>query len=98
MRGRWRQGAGLALLVLAGVIALFGGRSGGGPKLSDDARRYPADERNVFVKQVRLLPVVPVLGPGTQRSQPIWVEDVAEYYAHALDLPAAETALYASSS
>jgi hypothetical protein len=53
MRGRWRQAAGLALLVLAGVIALFGGRSGGGPKLSDDARRYPADERKVYVKQVR---------------------------------------------
>jgi hypothetical protein len=53
MRGRRRQAAGLALLVLAGVIALFGGRSGGGPKLSGDARRYPADERKVFVKQVR---------------------------------------------
>ena len=53
MRGRWRQAAGLALLALAGVIALFGGRSGGGPKLSADARRYPADARKVFVKQVR---------------------------------------------
>ena len=53
MRGRWRQAAGLALLVLAGLIALFGGRSGGGPNLSDDARRHPADRRKVFVKQVR---------------------------------------------
>lgn len=48
-----RRAAGLALIAVAGVIALFGGRSGGGPKLSDDARRYPTDERKVFVKQVR---------------------------------------------
>ncbi len=52
MRGRWRRAAGLALLVLAGVIALFGGR-GGGPKPSGEARRYPADARKAFVKQVR---------------------------------------------
>jgi hypothetical protein len=52
-RGRWRFAAGLALIAVAGVIALLGGRSGGGPRLSDDARRYPADERKVFVRQVR---------------------------------------------
>jgi NADH dehydrogenase len=39
------------------------------------------------VRLARFAPVTPVVGPGTQRLQPIWVEDVAEYYAHALDQP-----------
>ena len=43
----------------------------------------------LFVKQVRLSPVVPVLGPGTQRSQPVWVDDVAAHFAVAIDLPGA---------
>jgi uncharacterized protein YbjT (DUF2867 family) len=34
-----------------------------------------------FIRQVRLSPLVPVLGPGLQRSQPIWVDDVAAYLA-----------------
>jgi uncharacterized protein YbjT (DUF2867 family) len=38
-----------------------------------------------FVRLARFSPVTPVVGPGTQRLQPIWVEDVAEYYARALD-------------
>jgi uncharacterized protein YbjT (DUF2867 family) len=42
-----------------------------------------------FVRLARFAPVTPIVGPGTQRMQPIWVEDVAEYYARALDLPAA---------
>ena len=42
-----------------------------------------------FVKQVRYSPVVTVIGTGRQRSQPIWVDDVAEYFARAVDLPAA---------
>ena len=42
-----------------------------------------------FVRLARFAPVTPIVGPGTQRLQPIWVEDVAEYYARALDLPAA---------
>jgi uncharacterized protein YbjT (DUF2867 family) len=40
-----------------------------------------------FVKQVKLSPVVTVIGPGRQRSQPIWVEDVAAYFARGIDLP-----------
>jgi NADH dehydrogenase len=39
-----------------------------------------------FVKQVKLSPVVTVIGPGRQRSQPIWVEDVAAYFARGIDL------------
>jgi NADH dehydrogenase len=42
-----------------------------------------------FLKLARFSPVTPIIGPGTQRIQPIWVDDVAEYYARALDLPEA---------
>jgi uncharacterized protein YbjT (DUF2867 family) len=34
-------------------------------------------------------PVTPIIGAGTQRIQPIWVEDVAEFFAKAVDEPAA---------
>jgi NADH dehydrogenase len=42
-----------------------------------------------FVRLARFAPVTPIIGAGTQRLQPIWVEDVAEYYARALTEPAA---------
>ncbi len=42
-----------------------------------------------FVRVARLAPVTPIVGPGTQRSQPIWVEDVASYFAAAVDSDAA---------
>jgi uncharacterized protein YbjT (DUF2867 family) len=42
-----------------------------------------------FVRLARFAPVTPIVGPGTRRLQPIWVEDVAAYYTRALDLPAA---------
>lgn len=42
-----------------------------------------------FVRLARFSPVTPIVGPGTQRLQPIWVEDLAEHFAGALDLPAA---------
>jgi NADH dehydrogenase len=42
-----------------------------------------------FVRLARFAPVTPIVGPGTRRLQPIWVEDVAEYYAHALSLSGA---------
>ena len=38
-----------------------------------------------FVRQVKLSPIVTVLGPGTQRIQPIWLEDVAQFYATIVD-------------
>ena len=34
-----------------------------------------------FLRLVRYSPVTPVVGPGTQRIQPIWVDDVAAYFA-----------------
>lgn len=40
-----------------------------------------------FVRLARFAPVTPIVGPGTQRLQPIWVEDLAEYHARALDEP-----------
>jgi uncharacterized protein YbjT (DUF2867 family) len=38
-----------------------------------------------FVRLARFAPVTPVVGPGTQRLQPIWIEDLAEYFALAVD-------------
>jgi uncharacterized protein YbjT (DUF2867 family) len=38
-----------------------------------------------FVRLARFAPVTPIVGPGTQRLQPIWIEDVAAYYVAALD-------------
>jgi len=42
-----------------------------------------------FVRQVRLSPVVTVLGPGSQRSQPIWLDDLAASVAASLVDPGA---------
>lgn len=42
-----------------------------------------------FRRLVRLSPVIPVFGTGNQRIQPIWIENVAEYYAAAIDRPEA---------
>ncbi|HWN22544.1 MAG TPA: complex I NDUFA9 subunit family protein [Gaiellaceae bacterium] len=42
-----------------------------------------------FKKIAKLAPVTPIPGPGTQRIQPIWVEDVAAYFADAVDKPEA---------
>ncbi|MGZ4383218.1 MAG: NAD(P)H-binding protein [Gaiellaceae bacterium] len=38
-----------------------------------------------FLRLVRLLPVTPVLGPGSQRIQPIWADDLAAYFDAAID-------------
>jgi uncharacterized protein YbjT (DUF2867 family) len=40
----------------------------------------------MFVRQVRWSPVVPVVGDGERRLQPIWVDDVAAHFAKAVDL------------
>jgi len=46
------------------------------------------------MRQVRLSPVVTVIGSGRQRSQPIWRDDVASYYARAIDDPRAANRLF----
>ena len=43
----------------------------------------------LFIRQVRLAPVTPVAGNGERRLQPIWVDDVAQFFARALDDEAA---------
>jgi uncharacterized protein YbjT (DUF2867 family) len=42
-----------------------------------------------FKRLARLTPVTPIVGSGAQRIQPIWVEDVAAYFAAAVDKPEA---------
>src|SRR5439155_23246376 len=43
----------------------------------------------MFIRQVRWSPVVPVVGAGDRKLQPIWVEDVARHFAKAIELEAA---------
>jgi NADH dehydrogenase len=38
-----------------------------------------------FIRQVRWSPVTPVIGPGTTRLQPIWVDDIAAFFTEAVD-------------
>jgi len=42
-----------------------------------------------FKRIAKLAPVTPIPGPGTQRIQPIWIDDVAAYFAAAVDKPEA---------
>jgi NADH dehydrogenase len=42
-----------------------------------------------FIRLARFAPVTPIIGRGSQRLQPIWVEDLAEHYRLALTEPAA---------
>jgi NADH dehydrogenase len=42
-----------------------------------------------FRRIAKLAPVTPIPGPGTQKIQPIWIDDVAAYFAAAVDKPEA---------
>jgi uncharacterized protein YbjT (DUF2867 family) len=42
-----------------------------------------------FTRLARLAPVTPIVGSGKQRIQPIWVDDVAAFFAAGVDLPEA---------
>jgi uncharacterized protein YbjT (DUF2867 family) len=42
-----------------------------------------------FRKLAKLAPVTPIIGSGSQRIQPIWADDVAGYFAAAVDKPEA---------
>ncbi len=42
-----------------------------------------------FVRLARWTPVTPIVGAGTRRLQPIWVDDVGAYFAAAVDRPGA---------
>ena len=43
----------------------------------------------LFIRQVRWSPVVPVVGSGNTKLQPIWVDDVASYFAAGVEMEAA---------
>ena len=47
-----------------------------------------------FAKVARLTPVTPITGSGAQRIQPIWVDDVAEFFAKAVTLEAATNRMW----
>jgi uncharacterized protein YbjT (DUF2867 family) len=47
-----------------------------------------------FRKLAKLTPVTPITGPGTQRIQPIWIDDVAAYFAAAIDKPEAANGIF----
>jgi uncharacterized protein YbjT (DUF2867 family) len=42
-----------------------------------------------FRKLAKLAPVTPIIGSGNQRIQPIWIDDVAAYFAAGIDKPEA---------
>jgi NADH dehydrogenase len=42
-----------------------------------------------FRKIAKLAPVTPIVGPGTQRLQPIWIDDVGAYFAAGVTQPEA---------
>ncbi len=39
----------------------------------------------MFLRQVRWSPVTPIIGAGTTRLQPIWVDDVAAFFAESVE-------------
>jgi uncharacterized protein YbjT (DUF2867 family) len=42
-----------------------------------------------FARIAKVAPVTPIVGPGTQRIQPIWIEDLSAYFAAGVDKPEA---------
>ena len=41
----------------------------------------------IYIRQVRWSPVITVIGDGTRRLQPIWVDDVAAFFAKSFSTP-----------
>ena len=55
----------------------------------------PGDQfLNMFARMIRFSPVIPLVGGGVNRLQPIWVEDVASFFALALDNPISDNKVY----
>ena len=42
-----------------------------------------------FARIAKRAPVTPIVGPGTQRIQPIWIDDLAAYFAAGVEKPEA---------
>jgi uncharacterized protein YbjT (DUF2867 family) len=47
-----------------------------------------------FKKIAKLAPVTPIVGPGTQRIQPIWVDDVGAYFGEGVVRPEAANRMF----
>ena len=47
-----------------------------------------------FRKLARLAPVTPIMGKGTQKIQPIWIDDLADYFAASVDKPEAANRVF----
>jgi uncharacterized protein YbjT (DUF2867 family) len=47
-----------------------------------------------FRRIAKLAPVTPIVGPGTQRIQPIWIDDVAAYFAASVERPEAANRMF----
>jgi NADH dehydrogenase len=47
-----------------------------------------------FRRLARLAPVTPIIGSGKQQIQPIWVDDVAAYFAQSVDKTEAPNAIF----
>jgi uncharacterized protein YbjT (DUF2867 family) len=47
-----------------------------------------------FRRLARLAPVTPIIGSGKQRIQPIWIDDVAAYFAAGVDLAEASGRIF----
>ena len=47
-----------------------------------------------FRRLARVSPVTPIIGSGRQRIQPIWLDDVAAYFAQAIDKPEAANRIF----
>jgi uncharacterized protein YbjT (DUF2867 family) len=47
-----------------------------------------------FRRLAKLMPVTPIPGSGTQRIQPIWIDDLVAYFVNAIDLDAATNRLF----
>jgi uncharacterized protein YbjT (DUF2867 family) len=55
----------------------------------------PEDQSiNLFVRQIRTMPVLPVIGDGRYQMQPVSVATVAQAFALALELPQTHNRLY----
>jgi uncharacterized protein YbjT (DUF2867 family) len=48
----------------------------------------------LFIRQVRWSPVIPIVGAGDRKLQPIWVEDVAAHFAKAVELEGAANRIF----
>lgn len=47
-----------------------------------------------FRRLARLAPVTPIMGKGTQKIQPIWIDDLADYFAASVDKPEAANRVF----